>query len=66
MKKINIQINSETKININSLKKRSETYDDVIQRMYLETISNIQARVFFDTQDSNDIEDILRARKITP
>ena len=64
MKKTMIQIKKETREKIKSLGKMSETYVDVIQRMYDQTVENMLVKQLLDTSDSVPLEKVLRERKL--
>ena len=57
-----IQISSELRDKIKSLGKMGDTYEDVLQRMYENALASLSANVFLDTNDSEDIRDIMRER----
>ena len=59
-----IQINKETREKIRSLGKMGDTYDDVINRMYEQTIENMLAKKLLNIEDSKSIEEILKERKL--
>ena len=62
MTKTMIQISSELRDKIKSLGKMGDTYEDVLQRMYENALVSLSANVFLDTNDSEDIRDIMRER----
>ncbi|MFT4261108.1 MAG: hypothetical protein ACMXX9_01605 [Candidatus Woesearchaeota archaeon] len=59
-----IRVNKETRDKIKSLGKMGETYDDVISRMYEETVENIMVKNLLDVSDSVSIEEILKKRNM--